>query len=173
MADVKPFKNNAGTVTEFGATDTVPFANLNLNGSFIGKTIVKSKAAAETVTSSTTLQDDDHLVIPIGSNEEMDGFLIAQAVFGAGNGKIAFTVPSGCTITMSGTISSAGFASADGTTAKAIAVTLTPSSYFTLLITVRNGANAGNIQFQFAQNTSDPTATTFKKDTKLILTRTA
>ncbi len=173
MADVKPLQKLNGITTGFGATDTVPFANLNLVGSFIGKTIVKSKAADETVTTSTTLQNDDDLVIPIGANEEMDGFLIAQAVFGAGNGKIAFTVPSGCTITMTGTISSAGFASADGTTAKSLTITLTTSSYFTLLITVRNGANAGNIQFQFAQNTSNAAATTFKKDTKFILTRTA
>lgn len=173
MADVKPFKNNAGTVTEFGATDTVPFANLNLNGSFIGKTVVKSKAADETITSSTTLQDDDDFNFTAAANETWSVVMNCQCVFGAGNGKIVFTVPSGCTATMAGTISSAGFASATATTAKAIAVTLTTSSYFMIMATFTNGANAGTIQFQFAQNSSDAAATTFKKDSKFTAVRIA
>lgn len=148
-------------------------ADPTFQSTFIGKTISKSKAADETVTTSTTLQDDDDFTVSIAANETWDVIMNCQCVFGAGNGKIAFTVPSGCTATMSGTISSAGFASATATTAKAIAVTLTTSSYFIIMATFTNGANAGNIQFQFAQNSSDGAATTFKKDSKLIAIRRA
>ena len=171
MADVKPFKNNSGTVTEFGATDTIPFANLNLDGSFIGKTWTKRKAGDQDISTSTAFQDDTECVIPILANEKKDGFLLSQWVVGAGNLKIKFTVPSGCTATMTGVITSGGFQSVDATASKSLVITMTASSYFYLLVDFQNGANAGDIQFQFSQNTSNGANTTHKKGSLFSLTR--
>src|SRR3990167_11402530 len=66
----------------------------------IGQAIVKRKTADESVTSSTTLQDDDHLTFSIGASEEWVGsiFLSVGAALSTTGIKIAITVPTAATL---------------------------------------------------------------------------
>lgn len=157
----------AGQVLVSGGASADPA----FSSSWIGKTWTKRKTADQDIASSTTLQNDSDIVFPIGANEKCAGFSIGQWVVGAGNLKIDFTIPSGCTGTMSGVIAGAGFASVSVTTGKSIAVTLTASSDFKLVFDFQNGSNAGNIQYRFTQNTSNGANTTHKKDSIFQLTR--
>lgn len=157
----------AGQVMVSGGASADP----DFSSSFIGKTWTKRKAGDQDISTSTAFQDDAEHVIPILANEKKDGFILAQWVVGAGNLKIRFTVPSGCTATMTGIITSGGFQSVDATASKSLVITLTASSYFYLLVDFQNGANAGDIQFQFSQNTSNGANTTHKKGSIFQLTR--
>ena len=176
MAGVKPIINYGGVTKEIATGDTVPFANLNLNGSFIGKTIVVYKSADETVTTSNSLQDDDHIKTPtIAANETWDGVLITQQVVGAGNAKYDWTSPSGSTARMTGTGTMFGFADRDCSTgfSSSSTVTVGAASPGVMMLHFATAATPGVFQFRFAQASSNAAATTMKGGTLLILTRTA
>lgn len=157
----------AGQVMVSGGASADPA----FSSSWIGKTWTKRKIADQDISTSTAFQDDTEHKIPILANEKKDGFVLSQWVVGAGNLKIKFTVPSGCTATMTGVITSGGFQSVDATASKSLTITLTTSSYFYLLVDFQNGSNAGDIQLQFSQNTSNGANTTHKKDSIFQLTR--
>ncbi len=66
--------------------------------------LVKRKTADESVTSSTTFQDDNHLTFAIGANEEWDVevSVSAGASLTTTGHKYAFTVPAGATMQAEG-----------------------------------------------------------------------
>jgi len=131
------------------------------------------KTADESVTSSTTLQDDDHLFFTMGTNQIWMLELVLWLVDG-GTGKYKFfaTGPASSTwgfqavqFSVAGTLTSRVFDSVNGQTD----TQCTPSAgqvqswhgYAT------TGATAGNLQFQWAQSTSSGSATVIKRGSYL------
>ena len=133
------------------------------------------KTSAESVTSSTTLQNDDALVFAIGASEN---WAITFHVFfrsvAAGDIKIGVTVPSGAAGTLTGigpalgtsdvqdtnvAISNTGNTDFSGTLSFG-AIASGSYSYAQINILVVNSTNSGNVQLQWAQNASNGTATT-------------
>ena len=127
---------------------------------------MRRKTADESVTSSTTLQNDDHLTFPIAANETWIVECTLHTTFAAAGGlKIAMNGPSGATIRTSAVMDSNGIVPAHGSSGSlAGAIALSPAGATSGLVAVKciivNGSTAGNVNLQFAQNVSDVTATT-------------
>lgn len=198
------FKSAAGDVLRFitgsaGAGVTVASTNnaqsgrssISISGSQIllsqdsgdvWAPVVKRKTADESVTSSTTLQNDDHLAFSIAANEEwMATFnLEAGALLTTTGIKLAITFPTGATVITSwffvDDTAGARYNSATvaGSTLDFIAaIFLGNNAGFTGRIWVLNGANAGTVQLQFAQSTSSGSAVTLKKGSHMVAHRVA
>jgi hypothetical protein len=143
--------------------------------------IAKRKTADESVTSSTTLQDDDHLLFPIGANEEwVATFEIdAGAAVNTTGFQTAITAPAGATLNASGSYISSGGALlyAVTTTSGNNFIASTPGAGATagihLKVWVLNGGTPGNVTLQWAQNALSGTALTFKKGSFLQASRVA
>lgn len=138
-------------------------------GGLTGLPAVALKTADETVNNSSTLQNDDHLLFSAAANKiyRFDLYLILQGASGAGTDDIKFgwSAPVGCSVYwgVPGTPASAADGiQPTGTGTNPIAnqgVTATPSygmgnvTYLTKFEgIVLNGANAGTVNFQWAQS---------------------
>lgn len=139
--------------------------------------IGKIKAADESITSSTSLQDDDELVIAVPANETIIWELVLF-VIGATSGdiKIQITWPTSTTmgpfqlvgqqaggtagVTEGSDISDAGGFALDAAGSPGLTHILRGVVYTT---------QAGNATFRWAQNSSNGTATTVKKGSMLRL----
>ncbi|HYE89532.1 MAG TPA: hypothetical protein VEA38_00875 [Terriglobales bacterium] len=138
------------------------------------------KTSDESVTSSTTLQNDDALTCALAANEfvraELTIYFTAAA---AGDIKFGFTVPAAATIYW-GTPNMIFYNSADAVTASDIRTTGSLDVGFisggticvaSLEVAVLNGANAGNLTLQWAQNASSGTPTTVKAMSHMLVFR--
>ncbi len=136
------------------------------------------KLADENVVSSTTLQNDDHLAFPIAANEtwSFSGWLIVTSASGTPDLRLAFTVPAGATLRWSGF--------GDGNTGADHEVIVTSGFVDVFQVTggswrdwvqvrgiVVNGANAGTVQMQWAQNVSNGSAMTIQAGSYLQASR--
>ncbi len=119
--------------------------------------LVAVKAADEIVNNSAVLQNDDHLVIALAANKKYHVTLLLWALAANGDDfKFAFTAPAACTGSRlqhnyDTTAGNNHLISADLTTAMVAAVAAT-AVLIRIDAVVKNGANAGNLQFQWAQN---------------------
>ena len=139
---------------------------------------VKRKTSDQTITSSTTLTNDNDLFFSIGANEvqEIDGFL--DMAGGGGDGKIAFTVPAGATLDVGGHCSWNGVNHAEiysftiTSAGTGTAISLDPSFDNPIFVhgIIANGGTAGTIHLQFAQNASNATGTKLKTNSFLKVT---
>ena len=129
------------------------------------------KTADETISGTSTLQDDDHLVFAIDANEI---WIVKYVLFYAGTSasasasdlKINWTLPSGATGhggsyrpqtgTTSTTSTTVGvFSSQAGFTTDLTAGTVTTTQIsFVIDAIIVNGVNPGNVQLQWAPNTT-------------------
>lgn len=136
--------------------------------------LVKTKAADESVANSDTLQDDDDLIFPIGPNQTWVARWSIYATFLAtGGAKVALAVPAGGASLFIARMqvdvdSFAAIASGEGS-----AVNLTGNGsdafgFIELDATIVNGSTAGNVKLQWAQSTSDATATVFKAKSSMV-----
>lgn len=139
--------------------------------------IAKVKTARETVTSSNTLQDDDHFVFAVEANKtyRLEGSLLVSAA-AAGGWKWVFSVPSGTTGRASQSVSNSavyssidfdatagfGVTSSSGTTGNG-----TEISVFGYLTT---SSTAGDIVFRWAQNGFSATGTYIERTSTMTLT---
>lgn len=139
--------NAAGTAPEWGAPNYDQFVR---------------KTASETVNNSSTLQDDDALVVPILANEVwVVEFVVVFNSNTTADIKFAVTVPSGATGRVS-IIRETGAAIAMATPAFGNAAAADGNAvhvFAELKAYVINGANAGNVTLQWAQNVADPSDT--------------
>lgn len=140
------------------------------------------KTGNESVTSSTTLQDDDQLTLTVAANKtySFDGKLIISGAT-AGDFRWAFTFPAGATFALGGY----GLAAAATTTSGDVETTTFPSAVSGTLIStfgvsatgsgvhifglLTTGANAGSITLQWAQGTSSGTPTVVSAGSHLRL----
>jgi hypothetical protein len=124
------------------------------------------KATDESVASSTALQNDDELAVPLGLGEVwiFEAWIGVFSSSATGDFKLSFTVPAGATIRWSGL--GAGNTGTDHEVITSSGATdvyqITGSGGITDSIvihgTVVNGLTAGNLQMQWAQNTSTSAA---------------
>lgn len=134
---------------------------------FSGHTLAR-KTATESLTSSTTVQADDHLVIAIGASEawEFEAFILCTSTSTTPDIKYTFTAPAGATITWfsrtqniaNTTVTDNAAITASGTT---LALGMAASATYVIRIRgfITNSTTAGNLQFEWAQNNSSATAT--------------
>ncbi|MGW0575109.1 hypothetical protein ACWD25_03885 [Streptomyces sp. NPDC002920] len=184
--DTNLYRSAAATLR----TDTNLYVGGNLTVAGIGQVQYIAKTADETVTSSTTLQDDNHIVLPVVANAvytyTLDLYL-TEATDYIGDFKMSFTCPTGALFDMHG----AGAHTTDlgsGTNANGewIAKLATSSAGATLAFGVGNvllgvriygrlvmSSTAGNFQLQWAQNGSDASGTTLKAGSIMTMTRVA
>jgi hypothetical protein len=154
----------------------------NLNS--LGPVIKKSKGLDESVTSSTTLQDDNDFTFAIAASEVwvLQLSLWIVGIVG-GDFKYQLSVPSGATggqgwqgLHASATTADAAdlFTSAatDDFSIRVIGcVSASPYSFARVYYNVFNSTNAGNVTLQWAQNASSGTSTTLKKGSWLYAVR--
>jgi len=152
--------------------------------------LARVKTADESVTSSTTLQNDDHLVIPVTANSKyaVEAFIMALGPATA-DLKIDWAIPASSFININ--MLEWQRANAEGqrvvlTGGAAGRMTLegesnglalfgstfsTQSSWTTFVGQLGVVGTAGNLQFRWAQNTSDAGAVTLKAGSWLKITR--
>ena len=131
--------------------------------------ITKVVKANQDVTSSTTLVDVSDLTLRIGKDERINfKYNIFYTTAAAGDIKYLIDTPASLTayrVAQNG-CDHAGAALASIITAEGSAIAITASGTdgcLQLTGTIENGATAGDIKFQFAQNTSDGTAATVRE----------
>jgi hypothetical protein len=151
-------------VTSAGTTGQVLVGvtggNPVFGSSFIGATVTAIKTANETVTSSATLQNDDHLLLPIGASERLRGSIVFSLFANASGGfKFDITAPASATGNCAmggGSAFQSGWVAIGtgfGVTSAAAQVT-----YF-IVFDITNSTTAGDITLRWAQNASLGTGT--------------
>lgn len=143
------------------------------------------KTVDESVVSSTSLQNDDHLRFDVGASQiwvwECALFVSGSTV---GDLQIAFTVPTGATLNWhyhalaaaaagpTGDLVSDGSTISGGAAANPVGVN-TSQSLVIIKGYVSVGSTAGTVQLQWAQSTADATATQVRIGSHLIARRIA
>lgn len=139
----------------------------------------KIKAATESLASSTTLQDDDHLSFAIRANETwvVEYRLRCFSTSNTPDIKFAISAPAGAAGTLGGhgpvgadtggSSDLASIHSSDLTTARTFGLNSSFRVAIHLWATIRNGATAGNVVLQWAQNVSDAAAVEVNADSFL------
>ncbi len=134
--------------------------------------IIKRIATDETYSNSTALHNDLYLAVAIPANDSMkiEGYVDAKDNTAAKFAKIAFTLPAGATmnimvLTDNATAVQQDFLKTSGTATAAIDLNPTGTNEQGILFfgTVVTGGTAGNVQLQWAQNTSGADVVTFAK----------
>lgn len=129
------------------------------------------KTADETVTSSTTLQNDDHLFVSVAANTtyllELDFVFSANA---SGDLKTTFTVPSGTTGSLNMT-SDAGTSTGVSMTSTAVWDGTGADEQARIFGRVVTSSTAGTVRLQWAQNASFGTGTIIRNGSFLRITR--
>lgn len=170
----------AGTVVTEANLDALSNDLTALNG-FVRKT------ADESVTSSTTLQNDDHLSIAIpgaGSYEIVLNLIVTSGANAAGDMRVGATFPTG-TMTMFVNALDVSLASGSSGTAERRALAITSgvdpvvgigASTTTAEAVVKFlfvATASGTFQFQWAQSASNVNATTVKANSYLTMKQMA
>ena len=133
------------------------------------------KPSDESVTSSTALQNDDDLLFAIGANEEWAFQLyIVHNCSSDYDLAYAITVPAGCTVYYGhdspGDYSVYGTSNMQASSSGETCYSAGVDGLKQILIygIAKNGATAGNVQFQFAQQASGGTASIVKAGSGLV-----
>lgn len=168
-----PYATAAGTWTRLAKGTATQYLRMNSGatapewGSGVLPTVV-TKTADETVNNSTVLQDDNHLLLALAANEvwQFQIYLIAYAPSPTAAYKIGFTVPALATYYARAIDQdAAGTFGLQRITGAGTLTLLGPNGntyIYTIEGIVINGANAGNLQLQWAQNTATA------EDTKIL-----
>lgn len=143
------------------------------------------KTATESVTSSTTLQNDDQLFFSVAANSRytIEGFIVYDGA-SAGDLNCDFTVPSGSTfgwVNFANSGPDAGTSVTDYSTVlqtasdarkiNSLPLASPPGLAFRPAGYLFTGANAGTLQFRWAQGTSNATATRIQAGSWLRLSK--
>lgn len=142
-----------------------------------GATVARvRKSSDQTVTSSTTLVNDSQLKFAVAANETyiFQAWLYTYAADGTPDIKVTFTGPSGSTVLWSS--SQVIFNAAAATTLTSVNTGGTSADLFVdannraiqLYGTILNGATAGDVQLQWAQNTSSANGTSVKAGSSIF-----
>jgi hypothetical protein len=140
--------------------------------------VLRRKTADEPVTSSTTLQDDDHLVFPIGANEEWvaDYSISVGGSISTSGLKVVITSPA-TAIDVSATLVGGVFGECkSGHIVSAVSpIEFTAAEFVSsgtghlhISAWFLNGATPGSVTLRFAQETSSGTAIVFLKGSRMV-----
>ena len=134
------------------------------------------KSSDQTVTSSTTLVNDTQLKFAVAANETyiFQAWLYTYAADGTPDIKTTFTGPAGSTVLWSS--SQVIFNASGATTLTVVAPGGTVGDFFVdanlraiqLYGTILNGSTAGDVQLQWAQNTSSANGTSVKAGSSIF-----
>lgn len=167
------------------ALTAFPAAGAKLRASTLLHLITESrvipavKTADETVNGSSTLQNDDFLLWAVEAGATYDLDLKVHISTGATpNFKFGWTYPSGLTMavgvvgydTTPVVVSNSGY---DQTTVVAMGPGTAPERLVTVSARVLVSSTPGTLQFQWAQNTSNPSNTIVRAGSRGALTRYA
>lgn len=163
-AGVVTLATDAETLT--ASSDTVVMTP----GNFGANIIRVYKTTNETVNNSTTLQNDDELLFPIGANEVWGFYLFITGTFSSSfDWKCGWTVPSGTTMQWSaidgGDVATITESGTD------VEVTSTRDSTLFYSGVVDSAGTSGNVQLQWAQNVMFAGDLIVKAGSYLIATR--
>lgn len=161
--------------------ETLTAANMNgLRDNFrlVAPHLIVRKTADETVTSSTTVQNDDQLVLTVAANEVWYGELVLLFTAAAVSSgvKIGWTFPSGAIaqsamwVNSSGTVaqfSDYSSASPSGTMPFGAQVTGSSINLLPVSFYYAAGGTGGSLQLQWAQTTTNATGTVLKTNSTL------
>jgi len=143
--------------------------NITTNSN-IKSVIAKAKTAAESVVSSSTLQNDDHFIFPVEANKtyQISGMfrILANA---SGGFKFDFSVPSGTTgrATFRSTFTLADIDITVGSGSTGALSVNDPTLIYGYLTT---SSTAGNVIFRWAQNASNINSTVIARTSIMTLT---
>ncbi len=165
-----------------GETVTAALLNTHVRDNFlaIGEPVQVVKSSDESVTSSTTLQADDELLFAVAANET---WLYRFGIFFTGNttGDFKFEITGPTSHAMRygvGSMEDTGGstlmfrAGRDGTALAGFQAQATPTANMMRVDgIIANAGNAGNCTFEWAQNTSNGTATIVEQNSYLIATQ--
>jgi hypothetical protein len=154
------------------------FGGSTTSGDATKETLSKVKTSRESVTSSSTLQDDNDFTFSVKANTTyaISGNLFVSA--GSGGFKWLFTVPSGASGRLnvdSGTDTLSGINGIDvnitvgQSVSSAISIS-TPAQSGKIGGFITTSSTAGTVTFRWAQNTSNATATYIERGSTMILT---
>jgi hypothetical protein len=139
-------------------------------GTGVGKFTSIHKAANQSVTSSTTLVNDTHLALAVVANAvyELEGFIAYDGATSPSDIKMDWTLPASATLLWGPLGAATGGAAAYAPLAVNAGTPLTAGTYgtggaYTALNPrgrLATAGTAGTLQFRWAQNTSNATATT-------------
>lgn len=165
-------------VTSAGTTGQVLVGvtggNPAFGSSFIGRSIAIYKQSDETVSTSTTPQDDAEFSFAIGANEVWEGVWFPTVISPATAGlKVVATLPSGASGRKRIAWGNTGNADSDITTATGATFQWLIQTYGRITFRVVNSSAAGTVQFQWSQNVSDGGSTIMRAGSFLIATRMA
>jgi hypothetical protein len=134
------------------------------------------KSSDQTVTSSTTLVNDSQLKFAVAASETyiFQAWLYTYAADGTPDIKVTFTGPAGSTVLWSS--SQVIFNAGGSTTLTVVAPGATTADLFVdsnlraiqLYGTILNSSTAGDLQFQWAQNTSSANGTSVKAGSSIF-----
>ncbi|WP_068925048.1 hypothetical protein [Planobispora rosea] len=166
-------------ITDFVAGQTPNAADLNR---YLMQQAHVIKPGIESVTSSTTLQNDDHLFLNVSANTDywVQAFIIYNGATG-GDLQIGWSAPTGSTFDwVSDGLSTAATTSTDEVSRTAQGVTNAPSvgavgSGNNCTVSpkglLRVGANSGTLRLRWAQSVSSGTATQVTTNSFLMARR--
>ncbi|MGE3801929.1 MAG: beta strand repeat-containing protein, partial [Candidatus Kapaibacterium sp.] len=160
----------AGSVLANNGTGTLSWTNPNQNGS-VGSQGFARKTADESITNVGTLQNDDHLVLPLAASTTyvIEGFLYVYSNVNNAELIIGFDVPASSTMKMTyvaydgaNNIKGGGFLSTDGGASGAIDVTSGTATDIAIWFRgiVVTSTTADNVQLQWAQSAAGTGRTT-------------
>lgn len=127
------------------------------------------KTIDEIVNNSIVLQNDDELFLPMVANENAIIQLLVKAKSPTLTTlRVAFAIPAGAIIWWIPYQTSTAFSNgADMTVATQFTVLAATSKYYLMILYYIGGANAGNLQFQWAQWVATAENTTVEKSSYL------
>lgn len=135
------------------------------------------KPSDESVTSSTTLQDDDAFTFALKANTKyvISGGLFATSTVAQPDIKIAFTVPSGATmdigyLAQGGSSRTAELLETSGTASAQIDIPANTNTLIQQFGSVVTSSTSGNLQLKWAQFSSNATATKIKQGSFITVT---
>lgn len=145
------------------------------------KALTAVKTADETVTSSTTLQDDNELFASVAANTtyELTGWLYVASTSNTPDMKLGYTGPSGATLVHSAWGQQTGATTNTGSPDTGVHATISGvhtkgviNGNLSILLhgTLVVSSTAGTFRFQWAQQTSDAAGTTVKAGSWIKLT---
>jgi len=152
--------------TDNGAPNNLIFTDEDAQDTYLN-TVTKVKASNETVTSNATVQNDDDLVIALDTDSTYHvkaHLLVNTGASSTPDFLHLFSAPTSSTFDYVMTHSAAPGVPAfivytDASTPSSLAVTGSTQANFWVDMTIRTSSTQGNLQFQWAQGTSDGTGT--------------
>lgn len=179
------FLRIASSPTPTASTATLEWAVPSGSGGFasVGGIAFVRKTANEGVTSSTTLQNDDHLVVALNANQtyEIEGMLYVATDNNGHDLSLAFTVPTGATMKIGyhsvqengATVREADVLTSSGTAGTVVDLVTSSDNIIFLSGLVRTAGTAGDVQLQWSDDNSGGTQTvTLQTDSYIKVQRT-